>query len=96
MTPVTPKRKDDAVTNHAVRVTQEPGVIREVGDAELLDLARQGLLHSYEHTEAAASVLGGTIKGLEKWRAPKKGEETLEAPAQITDPDGVNPTQKGE
>lgn len=95
MTPVTIERKDDAVTTkHAVRVTQEPGVVREIDSAELVDLARQGLIHSYEHTPEAAAVLGGTIKGVKSWKAAEKGEDTVEAPPAITDPDGVDPTQK--
>jgi len=96
MTPVTPKRKEGAVTTkHAVRVTQEPGVVRLVDDSELIDLSRQGLIHSYEHTPEAAAVLGGTLKGVQAWKAPKKGDETIEAPDAVTDPDGVDPTQKG-
>lgn len=97
MTPVTPERKEDAVTTkHAVRVTQEPGVVRLIDDSELVDLSRQGLIHSYDHTPEAEAVLGGTIPGVKKWAAPKKGDETIEAPAAVTDPDGVDPTQKGE
>lgn len=95
MTPVTIERKEDAVTDkHAVRVTQEPGVVRQIDDAELVDLARQGLIHSYEHTDAAAAVLGGTIKGVKAWKGAEKGEDVVEAPAAITDSDGVDPTQK--
>lgn len=58
---------------HPVRVTQEPGVVREVSGAELLDLARQGLIHSYDHTEAAAAVLEGTVfTAPGKWPAAAK------------------------
>lgn len=98
MTPViTPKRREDAVTDkHPVRVTIEPGVVREVEDVVLVDLARQGLIHSYEHTAAAEKVLGGTIKGVQKWKPAEKGEPIVTADAAMTDPDGVNPTQKGE
>lgn len=81
---------------HAVRVTIEPGVVREVEDVVLVDLARQGLIHSYEHTDAAAAVLGGTIKGVAKWKGAERGEEIVTADPAMTDPDGVNPTQKGE
>lgn len=94
MTPVTIERKEDAVTEkHAVRVTQEPGVVRQIDDAELVDLARQGLIHSYEHTEAAASVLNGAIKGVKTWKGAQKGEDIVEAPASLTGA-GVDPAQK--
>lgn len=92
----THERKEDAVTNkHPVRVTQEPGVVRNVDSAELIDLARQGLIHSYEHTPAAEAVLGGTVKGLKAWKAAEKGDDTVEAPADLSTPDGADPTQKG-
>jgi hypothetical protein len=77
-----------AVT-HLVRATQEPGVVREVTDAELLDLHRQGILHSYEHTDEALIVLGGTVKTPGKWKAPDKGEETVAAPPAVTDTEGA-------
>lgn len=37
-----------------VRVTQEPGVVREVSEQQYVDLARQGLIHSHniEGTES--------------------------------------------
>ena len=71
---------------HLARATQEPGVVREIDDAELLDLARQGLLYSYEHTDAAAAVLGGAVKTPGKWKSPDRGEEIVEPPAGLTDP----------
>lgn len=95
MTPVTIERKEDVVTTkHAVRVTQEPGVVREVDGSELLDLARQGLIHSYEHTPEAESVLGGTVKGVKAWKGAEKGEEIVEAPDSLDTPDGTDPTKK--
>ncbi len=80
---------------HKLRVTIEPGVVREVDDAELVDLARQGLIHSYEHTDAAAAVLTAfdlkpTVK---KWRDADKGEEIVTAPPAITDPAGAQSTE---
>lgn len=71
---------------HLVRVTQEPSVVREVDDAELLDLSRQGLLHSYEHTEAAAEVLDGVTKTPGRWKAAERGDDVVTAPPAITDP----------
>lgn len=86
MTPVTPIERKGAVSNHLVRATQEPDVVREVTDAELLDLHRQGILHSYEHTDAAALVLGGTVKTPGKWKAPAKDVEPVTAPPSTTEP----------
>ena len=74
------------MAKHLARVTQEPGVVREVDDAELLDLHRLGILHSYEHTDEASAVLGGVVGTPGKWSAPKKGAEIVEAPAAMTDP----------
>lgn len=71
---------------HSTRVTQEPGVVREVGDAELLDLHRQGLLHSYEHTDEAKAALGGShVKTPGKWAAPGKDTEVVTSASDITD-----------
>lgn len=72
---------------HLVTATIEPSVVREVTGAELLDLARQGLLHSYEHTPEAAAVLEGTVfKAPGKWpaaeKAPKK-RDVVKAPAPV-------------
>lgn len=74
------------MSKHLARATQEPGIVREVDDAELLDLHRQGILHSYEHTEAAAAVLGGAVKTPGKWKSPDRGEETVVAPPASTEP----------
>lgn len=71
---------------HLVRATQEPSVVREIEDAELLDLARQGLLFSYEHTAEAAVVLDGTVKTPGKWKGPDRGEEIVTPPPAVTDP----------
>lgn len=74
------------MSKHLVRATQEPGVVREVEDAELVDLHRSGILHSYEHTAEAEAVLGGTVKTPGKWKAPEKGAEIVTPPAGMTDP----------
>ena len=72
---------------HLARATQEPGVVREIDDAELLDLHRNGILHSYEHTDEAATALGGShVKTPAKWRSPDKGGETATADPAMTDP----------
>lgn len=83
----TTDRKEDAVTLHKVRVTQEPHVVREVSDAELLDLARQGLIDSYNHTEEAKAILpeGFTVDG-RRFEPAERGEEIVTAPAAMTDP----------
>lgn len=70
---------------HLVRATQEPGVVREIDDAELLDLARQGLLHSYDHTDEASVVLGGVVKTESKWKGPNRGDNIVTPPAAVTD-----------
>jgi hypothetical protein len=87
--------KDDAVSKHLVRVTQEPGIVREVDDAELTDLARQGLLFSYDHTDEASAVLDGTVKTPSKWKAPARDDERVEAPPATTDPAAPATDTKG-
>lgn len=79
---------------HKLRVTIEPGVVREVDDAELVDLARQGLIHSYEHTDEAAAVLSAhdLRPKVKTWKAPEKGAEIVTAPPAITDPAGAQST----
>lgn len=78
------------MTNHRVRATQEPGVVREVSDAELLDLARLGILHSFEHTDAAKAVLDGVNVGkLKAWKDPERGDEIITAPPAVTDTKGA-------
>lgn len=74
---------------HPVRVTMEPGVVREVTDAELVDLARQGLIHSYKHTPAARVVLSGTVPVHEKWQGPTKGEAVVTAGPDLAQPDAA-------
>lgn len=83
---------------HKLRVTIEPAVVREVDDAELIDLARQGLIYSYEHTDEAAAVLDAhNIKPKVKtWKAPEKGADIVTAPPALTDPAGAQPGEKGE
>jgi len=83
------------VGKHLARATQEPGVVREIDDAELLDLARQGLLYSYEHTDAAAAVLDGTVKTPGKWKSPDRGDDIVTPPAAVTDPP-ASADEKGE
>lgn len=69
---------------HLVRATIEPSVVREVTGAELLDLARQGLIHSYEHTPEAAVVLEGTVfKAGTKWKPADKKADVATAPAPV-------------
>jgi hypothetical protein len=89
-TAVTPREtlneRIGAVGKHLVRVTQEPGVVREVDDAELVDLARQGLIHSYNHTDETKSLLDGDVKTVGKWRAAERGDDVVTAPPAITDP----------
>lgn len=78
------------MSNHRVRATQEPGVVREVTDAELVDLHRQGILYSYEHTDEAKAALGGEhVKTPKSWKAPADREETVAAPPAVTDTEGA-------
>lgn len=73
------------MATHLARLTQEPGVVREVDDASLLDAARLGFLHSYEHTDEASAVLEGTAVKVSKWKAPGKGDDIVTAPVDTTD-----------
>lgn len=83
---------------HLVRVTQEPGVVREVDDSELLDLARQGLLHSYDHTDDAKAILADTAVGKVKgWKDAGKKSDIVTPPPGVTDPAGAGTIEtKGE
>ena len=83
---------------HKLRVTVEPGVVREVDDAELVDLARQGLIHSFEHTEAAAEVLDqhDLKPKVKSWKGAERGGEIVTAPASITPTAGETDKKKGE
>lgn len=72
---------------HKLRVTIEPGVVREVDDAELVDLARQGLIHSYEHTDDAKAALeahGATPNVVAKWKDANKASDVVTAPDPAT------------
>ena len=73
---------------HKLRVTIEPGVVREVDDAELVDLARQGLVHSYEHTDDAKAVLHGAGVDasliVNRWKDADKASDVVTAPAAAT------------
>lgn len=63
-----------------IRTTIEPGKVLEVGDAELVDLHRQHLLHSHESND---STKGLGLKSASKWRDGKV--EVVESGV-ITDP----------
>lgn len=78
-----------------VRATIEPGVVREVDDAELVDLQRQGLIHSFEHTDHALEVLPADFKAPHRWREPDKGEDVVTPPPGITDPAASAATETG-
>lgn len=69
-----------------VRVTQEPGVVREVDSAEFTDLSRQGLLHSH-------NVEG--VKSPRKWVDKKRGDEVVVPNDPITDPAAGSVNTKG-
>lgn len=81
--------------SHLARATQEPDIVREIEDSELLDLHRQGILYSYEHTDEASVVLGGVVKTPGKWKAPDKGAE-LAKPAPDAAAAPASADQKGE
>lgn len=49
-----------------IRTTIEPGKVLEVDGAELLDLHRQGLLHSFERGESTDAI--GAGKSPNRWR----------------------------
>jgi hypothetical protein len=69
MTPEKSTRKEaDAMAKTKVRTTIEPGVVLTVDDSELLDLDRQGLIHSSESGKY----------GKAKWPAADKAEKTAD------------------
>lgn len=75
------------MSKHLARATQEPGVVREIDDGELLDLARQGILHSFKHTPETKAVLEGTrYQVVEKWKTVKDSDDIVTAPPGTTDP----------
>lgn len=80
----TPIERKDAVATNLVRVTQEPGVVREVDDRELIDLQRQGVLHSFEHTEHTLDVLPKGYKAENRWKAADKVADIVTAPDPTT------------
>ena len=61
-----------------VRTTNEPGVVREVDDTELIDLERQGLIYSREGDS--------TRKGEHKWQPKGRGEAVVTATPDLTTP----------
>lgn len=63
-----------------VRTTIEPGKVLEVDDAELVDLHRQHLLHSFERSESTDAISAG--KSPNRWR---NGEVTPVDSGIITD-----------
>lgn len=72
------------MAKHLVRVTQEPGVVREVDDTELVDLQRQAILHSFEHTDDAVAALPAGYKAANRWKAPDKAADIVTAPEPTT------------
>jgi hypothetical protein len=77
MSPRGTERKDDAVAEKiAVRVTQEPGVVRNVTPEEFTDLERQGLLYAHEQVEGRKSP--------NRWRGPADAGDVVEAAAPMT------------
>jgi len=55
-----------------VRTTFEPGKVLEVGDAELVDLSRQSLLHSFERSDHTDEQ--GLGKSPKPWKSGKPEE----------------------
>lgn len=73
------------MAKHLARATQEPGVVRKVDDAELLDLHRMGILHSFEQTASTDRVLDGA-ESPKAWKSPEEDAEKVEAEKPLTDP----------
>ncbi len=74
-----------------VRTTFTPGIVHEVGDAELLDLDRQGLIHSREGDEhwvddEPTEVESGVITDAQN-ADPSTEDEDGEEPADAKAPD---------
>jgi hypothetical protein len=75
--------RSGAVATTKVRTTIEPGVVREVDDAELVDLYRQGLIHSLERDERH-KVLGVAAPKGSRWVPAERGDDIVTAPAPVT------------
>lgn len=78
-----------------VRTTFTPDTVLEVGDAELIDLKRQGLLHSHEPLtdDRYKALLGeGNIKSPERW---KDGKAESVDPGQLAAPEVATDDKKG-
>lgn len=89
MTPreATPTERNDAVAKSTkVRVTMEPGVVRKVDDRELVDLDRQGLIHSSESGEY----------GSHEWKPEETDANVVEASAPVTETKTGRAGKKGE
>lgn len=84
MTPrATLNERSGAVATTKVRTTIEPGVVREVDDAELVDLYRLGLIASLERDDRHAA-LGVTAPKGSRWVPAEKGADIVTAPAPLT------------
>lgn len=79
--PPSTSKERGRVLGTKIRTTIEPGKVLEVGDAELVDLHRQHLLHSHEGNENTKAL--GLGKSLNKWHTGKA--EVIESGV-ITDP----------
>jgi len=77
-----------------VRTTFNPDTVLEVGDAELIDLKRQGLIYSHEPlTDDRYKALPlGKLASPERWKDGKA--ETVD-PGQLTAPEVADTDKKG-
>lgn len=77
-----------------VRTTFTPDTVLEVGDAELIDLKRQGLIYSHEplSDDRYKALPLNELKSPERWKDGKA--ETVE-PGQLAAPEVANDEQKG-
>lgn len=64
--PPSTSKERGRVLGTKIRTTIEPGKVLEVDGAELLDLHRQGLLHSFERGESTDAI--GAGKSPNRWR----------------------------
>lgn len=77
-----------------VRTTFTPDTVLEVGDAELIDLKRQGLLHSHEPLtdDRYTALLGdSSLASPKRW---KDGDSESVAPGQLAAPEVATDEKK--
>lgn len=87
------ERTRDMANTTKVRTTFTPDTVLEVGDAELIDLKRQGLLHSHEPlSDELKAYFPKSAASQKPWKDGKA--ETVD-PGQLSAPDVADTDKKG-